>query len=73
MKNGFAAGFSFLFFDDFLAQFSFCGEGSAVDHAERLFVVLVFFVFGVGQVNFLRSCVSGNLSILALVLGSRTG
>ena len=73
MKNGFAAGFALLFFDDFLAQFSFGGEGAAVDYAECFFVLFVFIVFGVGQGAFLRSYVSGNFSILALVLGSGGG
>ena len=62
MLRGLALGFALFLFDNFLAQFSFGGEGAAVDDAKGFFL-FVLGVLIVGQVRFLSSFVHFNFSI----------
>src|SRR6266403_4138294 len=62
MPGGLALGFALFLFDNFLAQFSFGGEGTAVDDAKSLFL----FVIGLLVVRQVRSSVVLWFLILAL-------
>ncbi len=62
MLRGLALGFAIFLFDNLLAQFSFGGEGAAVDDTKGFFL----FVLGVLIVGQVRSSVVLCFLILAL-------